>query len=227
MTYIVAGKINEKPFLAVDAKSMDKSNGQEKYKYIEKLWRLKSVEKETYFSLSGQALIPDLISMYDIYLQRKGVLFDFTNKYHIKKLIRFINYIMANYLPNYEFELNVLYFISATDVCKYWLIPNKNKSNFKIIPKICEINNNQITNSNSNYRHSIENGSDIKAFCKTNLLKISKKYDKDLRDRISYVISDGTNLEYTEPHKSYYDIVAMFFNLDFETLDKVEFKFEE
>jgi len=222
MTFIVGGKYNNYPFLAVDSKILDHSEKLPKNKYEEKLRQFDSSMDKTYFCLMGQSMVKRLISLFDEYLKFNNELFDFTNSNDIKKLIKFLNYIKKEYHPSLEFGENILFFISTKEVRKYTFLKQENLY-FNEIPQTTAINNNEILNSNSPICDNVRFNTDIKTQCKAIIDRESVGNDTDLRDRIAYLISNGEELEYTKPHKDFYDIVAMYLYFDFETLDKRKF----
>jgi len=139
-----------------------------------------------------------------------------------------MNYVKERFIedPEIIFDNNFLFFISPKEVRKIWLKPEWDKSKFKIYPKTVCIENNQYVNSWSFASYNMKNEIDVKGFCKSKILESAKKDNRDVKDRIGYLVSDGEKIENTEPLKDFYDIVALCLNLDYETLDKVEFDFK-
>ena len=80
MTYIISGKLNNKPFLMIDSvsSSTDKK-GVKTHNFSLKLERLRSAE-DTYFCLTGSQILSMCIENYDAILYKEHKTFDYTNK---------------------------------------------------------------------------------------------------------------------------------------------------
>ena len=78
MTFIVAGKFNNNPFLMVDSVVSGNEHNNGKYYYFKnKLYKLNSSRDDMYFTLSGTAIILDILAEYDLWLIRQDGFIDF------------------------------------------------------------------------------------------------------------------------------------------------------
>lgn len=222
MTYIVAGKRNNNPFLAIDCKYTD----GKKFYYTDKVVKLESCIEETYFCQMGHIHTKCFVCMYDNYLKFKGIKFDFTNKNDILKMIGFINYtIEYTKFPIQDYKENYLFFISKNEVYKYTLHFDFATKKYLNNVQQQTINNDESMTSNSVLLRDFA-GIDRVEYCKS-IIEVEKMgVIDDLKDRYTMIVSNGIEIDYTSPHKTEYDIIVMELGLEFDELDKTDYKFE-
>jgi hypothetical protein len=216
MTYIVGGKLDNRPFLMIDCKQ-ENQNGQ--FLFADKVVSFNSHESEAYFCQMGHGIVKHFITMIDYSLtfeERKINLFDVRD---IRWVFDTIN--EAIQYSKYEFTSkdHCLFFISKDNICKYTVLFDNKERRYHHVSQYT-IENNQCYSSNSPACRQVNvQESDLEEFCKVVIEEEKAGIVDDLKDRYTYIYSDGEKLKYQYPFKSKRDVFNMFTSMGFDKLD--------
>ena|ERR1035437_856575 len=212
MTYIAGGRFNNNPFLMIDSYGEDeKGNGI----YSDKVEKITSSQEDLYFCQMGYTGVKWLILIYNLILDFEKREINFFDKAEfismmddLSKIVQETGYDTTN------FDENVLFFISRSDIVKYELhFDSHNKKFHRISQSI--VKNNECITSNSCRVFKVNN-SNLETFCKS-VIKQEMHCTDDLI-RYSFLQSDGDKLIYQPSHKSRNDIINMCFQLGFNKI---------
>lgn len=196
MTYIVCGKLNNKPFLMVDSVVTSTENNVKKYHYREKLTKLSSTKNETFFTVMGSDAFVYSINLYDRKCHINNKTFNITNIDQINEVLELYKLIIkrVEYHKNTprENSFNRIYFIDNNGVYYYTITEQ-----IKAMP-IVELENNQIIKPYSsfdtpnNIDKSFVDDNELIDYCK-NLINKYQEYGFDLKNRFSFILFDNSN----------------------------------
>jgi len=216
MTYIVGGKLNNAPFLMIDCKVQ---NTEKEFKFQDKVVSFNSYNTVAFYCQMGHAIIKHFITMYDYMLTFGNKKINVCDINDIKEMFCVIN--EAIHKSNFDINTiddNHLFFITKDDICKYKVSFNNDEKKYFNITKI-QINNNECVTSNSVLKRNVnvESG-ELKDFCKSVIEQEKMGIEDDLKDRFTFIKSNGNELIYDFPYKSTNDIINMFTEMGFDKL---------
>jgi len=215
MTYIVGGKLDITPFLLIDCKQENKEGH---LLFSDKVVSFNSYKDEAFFCQMGHGIIKHLITMVDYILtfeKRKIDLFDVKD---IRWLFDEINAAIEYSKYDFTTEDNCLFIISTNDICKYNISFDKEKKKYHNISQVTIAINECLSSNSAQCRHVNVAASDIEAYCKDVIEQEKLGVVDDLKDRYTFIISDGDKLNYHFPYKSRNDVINMFTDMGFDKL---------
>ena len=228
MTYIIAGKNGNKPFMMVDSVATGYIIDEGEYYYFKnKLFKLKCSNENVYFTLSGSPLILELLIQYDSWLNRADNSIDF----HINPLFNTeFKFILDNSLgiddySQIDCEDNRLYFISDKYLI-YYDIQIRDK--ISVITQKIEIQNKMYLGVHNNTNKQIPliknlDADSLRDYCRTIIANELQEFD--FKNRFSFIyFGEEFILDY--PDKEFSDIINGLFRNDYYKLDADKYKWK-
>jgi hypothetical protein len=216
MTYIVGGKFENNPFLMIDCKGVDEEG---KALYSDKVVKLSSTEEDVYFCQMGHTGTKFLFQIFDEILTFEGKKF---NVFDIQEIIKVFDklsiIVQETDIDTIHYGENDLFFISNDKITKYVIQFDMLNKKFHRIYEV-NVKNNECMSSNSPLiRDVVLNDINLNEFCKDVIEKEKNGIFDELKDRYTFIQSDGEKMIYHSPHKSRNDIVNMYLGLGFDKL---------
>lgn len=220
MTYIVGGKLDNQPFLMVDCKIENrKENEDVKYLFADKVVSFNSHIDEAFFCQMGHQLLKHFITMVDYMLtveKRKIDVFDLKT---MRDIFDEINNAFSYSHLNFMSDDSSLFFISKNDICKYEISFDNEQKKYAVRWQV-KIKNNKCLTSNSPEERNVNCvEGDLKEFCKWIIVQERRREIDDLKDRFTFISSDGNKLNYEYPYLSKNDIINQFASMGFDKLE--------
>ena len=228
MTYIIAGKLKDRTFMMVDAIITNEKTRKKTFR--NKLVKLDS-SYETYYSMSGIAFIDNCIRVYDDWLSQNNKENDFiTGEESIKRLIKIIDKMLASCPVKVKLNSNKIFFINKESVVYYKLIFDKNN---KLLgtPKRYKLSTGQCINSiiDAPIEKCNFNLENIEMSCEDYLNKMPSKQipskEVDFKERFSFIeLAPDKSPIRNYPNKRFSDFIAECNEIDFDSIDNNNFK---
>lgn len=196
MTYIISGKLNNKPFLMVDCVATNKNGEYKTYHFRNKLNKLITTEIDTFFCFTGIDAYQHAINAFDEKCHIHNKNFDFKNINHINEILEIIDYLIKRneYNNNRTIFLDCrMYFINKNGVYYYNINRDGNLSEMFEIPNNRYIEPEDFMNTPIKFKKVIKNNDELINFSKDRILKV-QDYGIDMKNKFSYALYDENNL---------------------------------
>jgi hypothetical protein len=230
MTYIIAGKLNNNPFLMVDCVGTT-ANGE--HQFMNKLNKLKSTKDETFSVITGYDAFQYAINFFDTKCYENDIIFDIENESQINEILELYEFLKNNekYTKGYDIEKDFyhtgLFFISKNNIV--WYLINKDEGKM-VIRKKSRILNNQIlddiaTTFNTD-DFNFKNIDEIINYCKTTIIKHYKRKEEtknlDLKDKFSFIMFNENEKIKIFPYENNEELIDSIIGCDYSKINKLE-----
>ncbi|MEI6347261.1 MAG: hypothetical protein WCP69_04855 [Bacteroidota bacterium] len=228
MTYIVAGKLSSCTCLMADC--IVNRTGDTPI-FTDKIRKLTSSD-DTFFSVTGNCLIPESVEILDMWLFSLGRPNDFiSGNNSITDLVKLISWRFDKYhrTDGAKLDNNRIFFINRDSVIYYNLFYNENNLLTSNLAKTVLQNKKQITNMSPHpISFDLISTSNPLRYCKSVIDDLAKSENKDLKDRFSYIqLNSDSDDIIISPFKKISDIVAAYEGADYNLLDDISLSWDE
>jgi uncharacterized protein YcgL (UPF0745 family) len=217
MTHVIAGKLNNKPFLMVDCIGTKKENTKDGcYVFVNKLNKFSSI-KDCFYTIAGSDRFKYAITLYDQKCHNENITTNFNESFFIDEVLDFFLKLIKRPESGgsglYNNKFNRIYIIQSDNLLYYDIKLDENDENPEITKTIVE--NNHIIPVEFIYgipkKIKVEeyDNLDMYQYC---LSKIKNVINIDcdnfnIKNRVSYVSFLNNNLDFRLPFKNNNDYI--------------------